>query len=200
MDFQALVNASGMAAAVLSVEKTNDFRDYGDIRIVCANESYKKIMGPAYRDNMIYSELLPKEPNFEDFCYRCAVKKLHLHAYVDTKSMGLWTDGTYIPLSADVDTENLSYFLFFFEFTHAPESERMADVSMEIAPLVIQTCINLRGSEDFANTMSTVISDIQKNTDSFCSCIILMDKQKQKYSPLCASFKDPKIFSKFCTN
>lgn len=99
MDFQALVNASGMAAAVLSVEKTNDFRDYGDIRIVCANESYKKIMGPAYRDNMIYSELLPKEPNFEDFCYRCAVKKLHLHAYVDTKSMGLWTDGTYIPLS-----------------------------------------------------------------------------------------------------
>ncbi len=193
MDFQALVNASGMAAAVLSVEKTNDFRDYGDIRIVCANESYKKIMGPAYRDNMIYSELLPKEPNFEDFCYRCAVKKLHLHAYVDTKSMGLWTDGTYIPLSADVDTENLSYFLFFFEFTHAPESERMADVSMEIAPLVIQTCINLRGSEDFANTMSTVISDIQKYTDSFCSCIILMDKQKQKYSPLCASFKDPKI-------
>ena len=193
MDFQALVDSCGMAAAVLSVEKTTDGRKYGDIRIVRANQSYKTIMGPNYCDDMIYSELVPKEPNFEDFCYRCAVKKMHLHAYVDTKSMGVWTDGTYIPLSADVDTEKLSYLLFFFEFTHAPESEKMSDISIETAPLVIQTCINLRGSENFSKSMNTVICDIQKNTDAFCSCIILMDTQKKKYSPLCAHFSQPNV-------
>ena len=67
MDFQSIVDSCDMAAAVLSVEKTNDGH-YGEIRIVRANAKYKQIMGDAYYDNMIYSELIPKEPNFEDFC------------------------------------------------------------------------------------------------------------------------------------
>ena len=189
MDFQVLVDSCGMAAAVLSVEKTSDGH-CGDIRIVRANEAYKKIMGDGYYDNMIYSELLPKEPNFEDFCYRCAVKKQHLHAYVDTKAMGVWTDGTYIPLSSDVDTENLCHFLFFFEFTKAPEADKMSDISLQTAPLVIQTCIKLRGAENFYESMNTVITDIQKITESFSSCIIMIDKENNKYAPLCAKFRN----------
>ena len=110
MDFQNLVDSYDMAAAVLSVEKTEDGH-WGEIRIVRANEQYKKIMGPNYRDDMLYSDLIPKEPNFEDFCFRCAVNKQHLHSYVVTKSMGLWTDATYIPLSKSYDTEKLSYFI-----------------------------------------------------------------------------------------
>ena len=178
-----------MAAAVLSVEKTENGH-YGEIRIVRANEKYKKIMGDGYYDNMIYSELIPKEPNFEDFCFRCAVHKQHLHAYVDTKAMGLWTDGTYIPLSSELDEGNLCYFLFFFEFTQAPEAERMSNVSAETAPFVIQTCINLRGSSNFYESMNTVIADIQAHTDSFCSCIIMIDKEKNKYAPLCSKFRN----------
>ena len=189
MDFQLLVDSCGMAAAVLSVEKTENGH-YGDIRIVRANEKYKKIMGDGYYDNMIYSELIPKEPNFEDFCFRCAVHKQHLHAYVDTKAMGLWTDGTYIPLSPELDEGNLCYFLFFFEFTQAPEAERMSNVSAETAPFVIQTCINLRGSSNFYESMNTVIADIQAHTDSFCSCIIMIDKEKNKYAPLCSKFRN----------
>ena len=178
-----------MAAAVLSVEKTDDGH-YGDIRIVRANAMYKQIMGEGYRDDMIYSELIPKEPNFEDFCFRCAVQKKHLHAYVDTKSMGLWTDASYIPLSTEIDQENLCYLLFFFEFTQAPEAERMANVSAETAPFVIQTCIKLRGADNFYESMNTVIADIQERTDSFSSCIFMIDKEKQKYAPLCSKFKN----------
>ena len=190
MDFQKLVDSCGMAAAVLSVVDTKDGH-YGDIRIVKANEKYKQIMGPKYHDNMIYSEIVPKEPNFEDFCFRCAVHKQHLHAYVDTKSMGVWTDGTYIPLSSEVDYDNICHFLFFFEFTKAPESERLSsNISAETAPFVIQTCINLRSAENFYESMNTVISDIQKKTDSFSSCIIMIDKEQQKYAPLCSKFKD----------
>ena len=112
MDFQNLVDMYEMAAAVLSVEKTEDGH-WGEIRIVRANLQYKQIMGPNYRDDMIYSELIPKELNFEDFCFRCAVNKQHLHSYVDTKSMGLWTDATYIPLSKSFDTDKLCYFIFY---------------------------------------------------------------------------------------
>ncbi|MBR5096663.1 MAG: GGDEF domain-containing protein [Treponema sp.] len=192
MDFQALVDSCGMAAAVLSVQKTDDGH-FGDIRIVRANDMYKKIMGPKYRDNMIYSELIPKEPNFEDFCYRCAVLKQHLHAYIDTKSMGVWTDGTYIPLSSDVDYDNICHFLFFFEFTKAPESQKMSDISAGTASFVIQTCINLRGSESFHESMKVVISDIQKQTGSFCSSIIMIDKERQKYATLCSKFSDDNV-------
>lgn len=192
MDFQNLVDMYEMAAAVLSVEKTEDGH-WGEIRIVRANLQYKQIMGPNYRDDMIYSELIPKEPNFEDFCFRCAVNKQHLHNYVDTKSMGVWTDATYIPLSKEYDTDKLSYFLFFFEFTKAPDVEKLSNISLETAPYVIQTCLNLRGASNFYEAMNTVISDIQTITKSFCSCIIMIDKERQKYAPLCAKFSEPNI-------
>ena len=189
MDFQKIVDSIEMAAAVLSVEDTGDGH-YGDIRIVRANEKYKKIMGEGYHDDMIYSELIPKEPNFEDFCYRCAVHKLHLHAYVDTKSMGVWTDGTYIPLSTGLDEGNIHYFIFFFEFTKGPESEKMSKVSMDSASFVIQTCIKLRESNDFCGCMTNVISDIQEKTDSYCSSLVLVDKDRGKSTILCAKFRD----------
>lgn len=192
MDFQSIVDAQGMAAAVLSVEKTDDGH-YGDIRIVRANEKYKQIMGPGFHDNMIYSELLPREANFEDFCYRCAVLKQHLHAYVDTKSMGVWTDGTYIPLSPSVDKGNLCYLLFYFEFTKGPDSEKMSNVSTETAHMVIQTCINLRGSENFYESMNKVVADILKNTQAFSACIFMIDSEKRKFAPLCAKYSDENI-------
>ncbi len=192
MDFQELVDIYSMAAAVLSVEKTADGH-WGEIRIVRANSQYKQIMGPNYHDDMLYSELIPKEHNFEDFCFRCAVNKQHLHSYVDTKSMGLWTDATYIPLTKEYDTEKLSYFMFYFEFTKTPDAEKLSNISLETAPFVIQTCLKLRGATNFYEAMNTVIADIQEKTESFSSCIIMIDKERQKYATLCSSFSDPNI-------
>ncbi len=189
MDFQEIVDSYAMAAAVLSVEKKPDGH-YGEIRIVRANAMYKQLMGPDYSDGILYTDLVPKELNFEDFCYRCAVNKQHLHSYADTKSMELWTDGTYIPLSSDYDTDKLSYFVFYFEFTKRPVAEKLAEVSAEAASFVIKTCITLRGANNFSESMSLVINDIQAKTDSFCSCIIMIDKDKQKYAPLCSKFKN----------
>ena len=189
MDFQSIVDSCGMAAAVLSVENTED-NHCGEIRIVRANAMYKQIMGEKYRDDMIYSDLIPKEPNFEEFCYRCAVLKQHLHAYVDVKALNVWTDSDYIPLSCDRNDERLHYLMFFFEFTKGPESEKMSNVSLEVAQQVIKTCINLRGADNFYEAMNTVITDIQKNTQSFCSCIIMIDREKRKYAPLCSKFRN----------
>ena len=144
MNFQELVDSYEMAAAVLSIEKTPEGH-YGEIRIVRANSKYKQIMGSGYYDNCLYTEIVPKELNFEDFCYRRAVLKQHIHFYADTKAMEVWTDGTYLPLSAEYDTEKLCHFLFLFEFTKKPGADKMAEVSADAAAFVIKTCINLLG-------------------------------------------------------
>ncbi|MCR5724339.1 MAG: GGDEF domain-containing protein [Treponema sp.] len=191
MDFQSIVDSYAMAAAVYSVEKTGDGH-WGAIRIVKANKLYQDTMLESYHENMRYDEVIPRERNFEEYCYRCAVLKQHLHAYVDTKSMGVWCDGTYIPLSADYDTDKLSYFVFYLEFTKAPEAERMSDLSAEASSQVIQTCIKLRGTEHFTESMQAVIEDISSITDAFGSVIMLIDKEQGKYAPLCASYRDKK--------
>lgn len=188
MDFQEIVDSYDMAAVVISVEK-KEGGHYGDIRLVKANDLYKKDM-PKYQDGMLYSDLIPKEPNFEDFCFRSAVNKKHLHAYVETKTMNIWVESNYIPLSSKYDTENVCHMLFLHEFTTNYESKKMSDVSIQTASLVIQTCINLRGSENFSESMNTVITGIQKQTDSFCSCIIMIDNEKKKFAPLCVKYRD----------
>ena len=191
MDFQSIANSCGKPAAIIGVERTDDGL-YGEIRLICANEAYKKIMGPNYHDNMIYSDLSGKELNFEDFCFRCAVKKDHLHTYVESKSLGVWTDGNYVPLAPELDDEKYSYLMFFFEFTKQPDVERLSHVSIEASDFVMQACINLHGTENFYKSMSVVNEDIQKKTDSYCSCIIMVDTEKRKFAPLCAKIRNDK--------
>lgn len=203
MDLQEIVDSYDMAAIVMSVEdKGNDL--YGDIRIVRANAAYRKIQPGDYHDNMLYSEMIPPEPKFEDFCYRCAVKKQYLHSYVETKSLNVWSNTSYLPLSKSLDKGNLHYFLFTIEFTEHPEYEKMSDVSIDSAAFIIKTCLKLRGSFDFCTSMNEVISDIQKKTDSFCSAIILIDSENQKSSLLCSKFRNDsasfKDFEKVLTN
>ena len=188
MDFQSLVDSFSQAAVVISVEKKEEGK-YGDIRFVAGNATYKALT-PNFYENAIYSDIIPKEPNYEDFCYRCAVLKQHLHAYVDTKSMDTWVDGTYIPLDSSVDTDKLSYMIFTFYFTKNPDAERMSDLSMESANFVVQTCINLRGADNFVEAMNKVIADIQEKTYSFSSVIFMIDEENDKFAPLCSKFRD----------
>lgn len=188
MDFQALADSFSQAAVVISVEKKEGGK-YGDIRFVAGNSVYKALQ-PNFYDNAIYSDIIPKEPNYEDFCYRCAVLKQHLHAYVDTKSMDTWVDGTYIPLDSSVDTDKLSYMVFTFYFTKNPDAQLMSDLSMESASFVVQTCINLRGADNFVEAMNKVIADIQEKTDSFCSVIFMIDEEADKIAPLCSKYRN----------
>ena len=188
MDFQSLIDSFSQAAVLVSVEKKEDGK-YGEIRFVAGNPAYIALT-PNFIPNAIYSEIIPKEPNYEDFCYRCAVLKQHLHTYVDTKSMGVWVDGTYIPLDASLDTDKLSYMIFTFVFTTNAEADRMSDLSMESASFVVQTCINLRGADNFLEAMNKVIADIQEKTDSFCSVILMIDQEKERFAHLCSKFRN----------
>ena len=188
MDFQALIDSFSQAAVVISVEKKDNGK-YGDIRFVAGNAAYVALT-PNFIPNSIYSEIIPKEPNYEDFCYRCAVLKQHLHTYVDTKSMGVWVDGTYIPLDASLDTDKLSYMIFTFVFTSHAEADRMSDLSMESASFVVQTCIKLRGADNFIEAMNSVVADIQEKTDSFCSVVLMIDQEKRRFAHLSSKVRN----------
>lgn len=186
MDFQGFINTFAVPCAVLSVQKLPDGR-CGEIRIVKANDFYKEKMGVVrYHDLMIYSELVPRDSKFEDFCYRAAVLKERLHAYVETKGLNGWTDANFVPLNCEEN--DLSYCAFFFEFTRNAEPERMSVVSPETASDVIRNCISLRSSKDFDSGIMTVVEDIQRKTKSLCTCILIPDKENKKYSVLAEKF------------
>lgn len=189
MDFQAFVDGFDMGAVIMSVEKTADGHA-GEIRFVCANSKYKASAPADYRDGILYEEILQKEPNFEDFCYRCAVGKQHLHTYVESKDFQVWVDSTYIPISAPEDEDPLYYFVFCLEITKKAEITRRVKVSMETASFVLQTCLNLRSSTDFVESMHNVVTDIQEYTDSFSCCIFSVDADRKKAAPLCAKYRN----------
>lgn len=171
-----------MPCCVLSVEQRED-GGCGEIRIVCANKRYKETMGPAYYDNMPYYELVPQDNKFEDYCFQSAVNGRRMHAYVETRALGCWTDQTMIPL--EYKEGNIHYCQFFFEFTRQAESQRMASVSMEAAEAVISACIRLMGREDFHACMNDVTEEIRNASGAKDCRIMTVDHEKKEALILC---------------
>lgn len=181
MDYRSLVQCFAVPCCVLSVEKTAD-NGFGEIRIVCANERYRQVMD-GYHDNMIYHELVPKDLNFEDFCYRSAVLGQHMHAYVEVMRLQCWMEETILPLESD--EPGMGYCLFTFEVTPKAEPERMAKVSVETAEAVIRACITLMGTEDIQERVGTVLSDLREQTGSFDCRVMLIDQENQTATNFC---------------
>ena len=138
LDFQSFVDTCAAACAVLSVEKIGE-NGYGEIRILCANNHYKEVMGPAYYDNMLYYELVPKDLKFEDYCYRSAVKGEIMHAYVETKALDCWTDQKMIPLKSNRDDIGFCQFVSW-----RPVDARLVLRSAVVALSVLDGGVNNR--------------------------------------------------------
>ncbi|MCR5826617.1 MAG: GGDEF domain-containing protein [Oscillospiraceae bacterium] len=175
MDYQAFTDRVAMPCCVLAVEQTSE-GTCGRIRILCANAAYKATMGPQYYDNMPYEELVPQDNKFEDFCFRAAVLGQRMHAYVETKAMGTWTDQTLIPLASD--TPGVGYCQFIFEFTQHAEAERMASVSADTSALVIKACITLMGARDFRESVGSVLDDVLDAAGAMACRIMLVDHER----------------------
>ncbi|MCH5272430.1 MAG: GGDEF domain-containing protein, partial [Lachnospiraceae bacterium] len=86
MDFQSFVDKFESMACIISVEKFSDGH-YGNIRLVTGNEAYIKsienkdiisstqMLKNKFIPNSPYEDYIPKDLNFEDACYRCAILK-----------------------------------------------------------------------------------------------------------------------------
>ena len=95
---------------------------------------------------------MTRDLNFEDFCYRAAVQKKEcLHSYAHPDRYDVWFNMSFLPLWPD--DGNLCYCAYIMEIGFEPSSERISNISGDIAASVLETAIKLREAKDFKAAM-----------------------------------------------
>ncbi len=196
MDFQALVDHMSAMACVVSVERFSDGR-YGSIRLVAGNKAYvDSIEHPAPGTRMLrnkfvpdseYTDYLTRDLNFEDYCFRSAVGKKCLHSYVRPDRMDVWLNMSFLPLCEE---NSLCYCLYMMEINVEPDSSQLANISSDMAANVLDTCIRLRGTNDFKQTMKEVVAGIGKLCGAEHCCILVMNEIERSCYVLAEAFSD----------
>ncbi|WP_029324512.1 sensor domain-containing diguanylate cyclase [Butyrivibrio sp. AE3004] len=182
MDFQVVADSIKAMTCIVSVEKLEN-GGYGKICIVTGNKSYiESIEKPVNGVSMLTTEFvpgkeytcyLPKDLNFEDYCYRSAVEKKCLHSYAKPDRYDAWFNMTFLPLWPD--DGNICYCAYTMEISYDPDSSQIADASVNTAAGVLNACIMLRGTNDFKKSVGEVVKAIRKLCKAQRCCIMLMD-------------------------
>ncbi|MCR5188433.1 MAG: hypothetical protein K6C97_05815 [Treponema sp.] len=202
MDFQNFVDGFKLMTCLISVEKFSD-DSYGNIRIVTGNKAYiqsieadpdaPQMLTNKFTPNLEYTNYLPKDLNFEDFCYRSAILKQPLHTYAKPDRFDFWFNMFFLPV--DAQDGNTYYCTYSMEMTHEADSQKMAETSYETASDVLNTCIKLRGTENFKHTMNEVIKDIRRICSANYCCIMTIDFFTSKFSVLCEDVSEDEAFT-----
>ncbi|MCR4777058.1 MAG: GGDEF domain-containing protein [Saccharofermentans sp.] len=191
MNFKSFVDMIDVMTCILSVETKED-GSYGEIRIVNGNPSYiasievpnpelPQMITSKFIPNSLYQKYIPKDLNFEDFCYRCAVLKQPMHTYVHPERFDFWFNLYMIPLQS---VGNIHYCTYSQIISRNADSEQMSNTSASTASAVLNTCIKLRGATNFQHTMDEVISDIRKIIDAQSCVVLLTDHETRSCSVL----------------
>ena len=186
MDFDVLLSHYRAKACVVSVEFFPD-GTYGNIRVIAGNKAHYDDMAALnhpFEPGCPYEACFPKNPNFEDHCFRCIRDGKPLHAYVDLYMMGLWLNMFLLPLESD--QENVGYCLYCYDVAPKADSSAMADISADIAADVLKACIKLRGSQNIRQAFQEVIEDIGAICGSDHCCVLLTDDEKHE----CTTFAE----------
>ena len=195
LDFQKVADSIAAMTCIVSVEKLAD-GGCGEIRIVTGNKAYiDSIEKPAqnvemltkkFVPNSLYTNYLTRDLNFEDFCYRSAVQKKCLHSYAHPDRYDVWFNMTFMPLFPDEG--NLCYCTYTMEINLEPSSERISNISGDIAAAVLESAITLREAKDFKAAMKDVVEDIRRLCDSKYCGILLVDNEKESCEILGEAF------------
>jgi hypothetical protein len=176
---------------VLSVEKKPD-GGYGTIRIVTGTESYINTIALAaggvdldtdkkveFVPNSEYTLYIPKDLNFEDVCYQCAVLKQPIHNILRASRYPFDIMVIMMPLTGD--DERYEYCTFTQVFLPKSDDNLLAqNISQQTAVEVINTCIKLREDKPFDEIMREVIEDIRRICGAdYCSVLLLDDSQRR---------------------
>ena len=181
-------------ASVFSVEKLPD-GGYGKICLVTGNsiffkksdDNHDKIGEEAlyktdYSPNEPYENYMPKDKNFEDFCYRSAILGETLHTYIQPERMPMWLHLTAVPLRSD--KENIGYCAFVQSFSEKPDYELMTNTDPDITANVLQICMKLRATNDFEAAVKDVIFDIRSLCGAEHCCVLSTDFGQRKCNVL----------------
>ena len=191
-DFQAIADSFAAMTCVVSVEKRPD-GGCGTIRIVTGNRAYlasverpvpgTELLTTRFEPNSEYTRYFTRDLNFEDFSYRAAVQKKCLHAYAHPDRIDAWFNMTFLPL--DCDEGELCYCTYTMEISFEPNTERMSNISGNLASAVLETTLKLSNAKDFRAAMGDVIKDIRVLCGAEYCCIMLVDQNERRCSVLC---------------
>lgn len=197
MDFQTIVDGMSAMTCVVSVETLPDGKR-GKFRIVTGNKAYidsiehpapgVKMLREKFIPNCEYTDYLTRDLNFEDYSYRSAVDKKCLHSYAHPDRMNVWFNMMFIPLWEDKD--NLSYCLYMMEINQDVDSEQLSSTSTDTAAAVLDTCIRLRGTNDFKATMNDVVAGIRELCDAEHCCILILNEFERSCHVLGEAFAE----------
>ena len=176
VSFDDMLKQYKTKTCILSIDMIDETR-YGNIRVLAGNEPHCEdilhITGHPFVPGCPYEMCFPKDMNFEDFVYRCAIGGEPMHTYVNLYQMGLWLNMFMIPLHCD--EENKGYCIYSYEVTPQANTEKMSDLSADASARVLETCIKFRGTTNFEATVQEVIGDIREICDSDECCLLLLD-------------------------
>ena len=199
MDLQKFADSFYEATCIISVQKKGD-DGYGEIRIVAANDKYivplemplpgdiSKAIGipdillrqRKYIPNSLYENYLPKDLNFEDICFRAAVKKLSVHTFFNLNDLNMWFEIFCVPVNYEKD--DLCYCAYTAIPSNAYDVGMSSGKSSTTSEDVIKTCIKLNSTDDFEKTMQSIIHDIRLICRAEVCSIMLADIEKETFS------------------
>ena len=193
-------------SSIVSVEVFPD-GSYGNIRLVTANSAFMQMSEQTFADvgeagmhrvefepDQPYERYIPKDKNFEEFCYRSAILGETLHTYIHPERTPVWLYLTAIPLKSD--KPNIGYCAYLQSYTTTPDYSLISNISPDIASSVLQICMKLRSSSDFTVSIGEVIKDIRDLCDAEHCCILHTDFGLRKCSVLCEALsKNTKLAS-----
>ena len=196
-DFQMIADAMEAATGVISVEVLDD-GSCGEIRVVAGNKGYidaierpqadYKMRSDKFIPNSIYTDYVPRDLNFEDYCFRSAVQKKCLHSYVKPSQMPIWFNMTFLPIGPSEG--NIHYCTYTMEVNFEASAERMSNISGELASQILEICLKLRGSTDFEKTVQEIIVDIRELCKADHCCLMLVDTYEKKCTSLGEAFAE----------
>ena len=202
MDWKQLAERFEPMTCVLSVEKKSG-GGYGTIRIVTGNVKYLDSLALAaggvemdsdqkaeFIPNSEYTRYIPKDLNFEDVCYRCAVLKQPIHNCLRASRYPF--DILVFMMPMESDDERLGYCTFSQVLLPKSDDNLLSvNISQETAQEVINTCIKLREDKPFGEIMQAVVEDVRRICDAELCSVLLMDDAKRQ-CPIIGKAKSPK--------
>ena len=193
MDYQKFVDGFELTTCIISVERFPD-GSYGNIRIVAGNKPYIDSIENPYNGaaaHMLnnkfipgspYEKYIPKDLNFEQTCYRCAFMKKPVHTYLKPDRFECWINQYIMPVESD--DPNIGYCSYTLDITMEADTAIMTHLSASTASSVLETCIKLRGTNDFGQAINDVIGDICDLCDAKVCTLLIMDNDEKSCSIL----------------
>ena len=178
MDYQKFVDGIDASASVFSFDKLPD-GSFSEIRINAPNKRFMAFFelnpnSPKFVPNMPYKYFF-HDPNFENYCYRCASTVEPLYSYVNAH--GAWLSGMYLPIESE--EENTVYCCYILKITPEVQTDEFSKRSPETAFAVLNMSSKLHKKQEFVQSIADCARDIREICSSNICSIVVVDKSSE---------------------